>query len=149
MQIISTNKIIINLTAFILFFLIIINVEAKELLRLSINPGKTFYFDVNSIQVSVFEKKLNVRKKITISKKIKLHLKAADELYTVFSDPISTGDSNIFLILSRERSLNKNALGFCGAGYEDYLILVDISNDAINLLDEILIQSCLKSIELK
>jgi hypothetical protein len=38
--------------------------------------------------------------------------------------------------------------GYCGAGYEDYLLLLEISANKIVLRDQFLLQSCLKSISM-
>jgi hypothetical protein len=54
-----------------------------------------------------------------------------------------------FIILSHELS-RPGALGhgYCGGGYEDYLLLIELSGHKIVQLDELLLQSCLKSIDL-
>lgn len=38
--------------------------------------------------------------------------------------------------------------GYCGAGYEDYLLLVEIRGKKLTLKDQFLLQSCLKSISM-
>lgn len=53
----------------------------------------------------------------------------------------------LFIVLSREPSRpNSMGRGYCGAGYEEYLLLIEISREKIELRDQFLLQSCLKSI---
>jgi hypothetical protein len=53
----------------------------------------------------------------------------------------------LFIVLSREPSRpNSIGRGYCGAGYEEYLLLIEISHAKIELRDQFLLQSCLKSI---
>jgi hypothetical protein len=53
----------------------------------------------------------------------------------------------LFIVLSREPSRpNSMGRGYCGAGYEEYLLLIEISRTKIELRDQFLLQSCLKSI---
>jgi hypothetical protein len=55
----------------------------------------------------------------------------------------------LFIVLSREPSRpNSMGRGYCGAGYEEYLLLIEISRSKIELRDQFLLQSCLKSISM-
>lgn len=64
----------------------------------------------------------------------------------VISDK-SDQNGPLFLVLSREPSRpNSMGRGYCGAGYEEYLLLVETSHKKIELRDQFLLQSCLKSI---
>lgn len=55
----------------------------------------------------------------------------------------------LFIVLSREPSRpNSTGRGYCGAGYEEYLLLIEISRAKIELRDQLLLQSCLKSISM-
>lgn len=53
----------------------------------------------------------------------------------------------LFIILVREPSRpGAMGKGYCGAGYEDYLLLIEIRKHELILRDQLLLQSCLKSI---
>ena len=52
------------------------------------------------------------------------------------------------IIISSEPSKNPGGLGFCGAGHEDYALLVEKKKNIVILKDRYLLQSCLKSITL-
>jgi len=55
----------------------------------------------------------------------------------------------LFIVLSREPSRpNSMGRGYCGAGYEEYLLLLEISRTRIELRDQLLLQSCLNSISM-
>lgn len=52
------------------------------------------------------------------------------------------------VLLSRRPSQTSHPEGYCGAGSEDHLILLRYTRGQLVLLDEFLLQSCLKSITL-
>jgi hypothetical protein len=55
----------------------------------------------------------------------------------------------LFIVLSREPSRpNAMGRGYCGAGYEEYLLLIEVTGSKIELRDQFLLQSCLKSISM-
>ena len=83
------------------------------------------------------------RKNYVMSKSFSRHLKHSSEatLINTYGDIRNP----IFLIFTREPSRpNSLGQGYCGAGYEDYLLLAKIENKIISLKDEYLLQSCLK-----
>ena len=57
-------------------------------------------------------------------------------------------NSHFFVVLVREPSKSKRGTGFCGSGFEDYLLLIEAKSKRLSLLDNILLQSCLDSQEL-
>jgi hypothetical protein len=61
----------------------------------------------------------------------------------------SDQNGKLFIVLSREPSRpNSMGRGYCGAGYEEYLLLIEISGAKIELRDQFLLQSCLQSISM-
>jgi hypothetical protein len=88
-------------------------------------------------------KKLNYK----VSDALSSHLMRAYDVRTI-SEKIEK-NGRLFIVLSREPS-RPNALGrgYCGAGYEEYLLLIEISRAKIELRDNFLLQSCLKSISM-
>lgn len=83
------------------------------------------------------------RKNYLMSTSFSRHLKHSSEatLINIYDDTRNP----IFLIFTRESSRpNSLGQGYCGAGYEDYLLLAKIEKKIILLKDEYLLQSCLK-----
>jgi hypothetical protein len=64
----------------------------------------------------------------------------------VFSQ--SVRDHQYLVFISRVPSRTPQSPGYCGAGYEDYLVLLEYDGKKISMQDEFLLQSCLKSIAL-
>lgn len=77
----------------------------------------------------------------TISKR----LAKAIEVKQLTSLANAKGETIILLTrqLSKPTAMGK---GYCGAGFEDYLLLTQITKEKITLLDNIALQSCLNSI---
>jgi hypothetical protein len=70
-------------------------------------------------------------------------LRKADDIKSVAYAKFLTGDR--FVILARVPSRPENrGMGYCGAGYEDYLLLVELRKRTLLLRDQFLLQSCLK-----
>jgi hypothetical protein len=70
------------------------------------------------------------------------HLKRAEDIRLIAYK--STTEISLFIILSHEPSRPGNmGQGYCGAGYEDYLLLVEPSKRKLVLRDKLLLQSCL------
>ena len=55
--------------------------------------------------------------------------------------------SSRWLVL-REPSNSRGGAGFCGAGHEDHLLLVNVANSFVRVTDDFLAQSCLLSISM-
>ena len=88
------------------------------------------------------------RKNYVMSKSFSRHLKQSSEatLINTYGDTRNP----IFLIFTREPSRpNSLGRGYCGAGYEDYLLLAKIEKKIISVKDEYLLQSCLKTKSLR
>lgn len=71
-------------------------------------------------------------------------LDRADEVRTVLIQP--TGRASNVVLLARIPSTAKRGPGFCGAGYEDHLVLLSY-DQRYTFQDDFLLQSCLQSIE--
>jgi hypothetical protein len=85
---------------------------------------------------------------LKIDKALKVLLREADEL--VFLIKINNlSEKKQFLILSREPSRKNRGAGFCGAGYEDFVFLIEVEKNNLLILDKFLLQSCVKSIFLE
>jgi hypothetical protein len=74
-------------------------------------------------------------------------LRPSDEIIPLLST--GSGNSRHLLMLLRTPSTQKRSTGFCGAGHEDSLILVELSGQRMIFKDRLLIQSCVKSLALE
>lgn len=81
-----------------------------------------------------------------MDKGVRQILQRSQELLPVFSQPSEAGDYLVFI--ARIHSKTPQSSGYCGAGYEDHLFLLEYSQKHIALRDDFLLQSCLKSIAL-
>ena len=81
-----------------------------------------------------------------VDKDVRQILQRGQELLPVFSQPNEAGDYLVFI--ARIHSKTPQSSGYCGAGYEDHLVLLEYSEKHIALRDDFLLQSCLKSIAL-
>ena len=71
----------------------------------------------------------------------------ADEVDTILS--LSSEKPEQMILLTRTASNRANPLGYCGAGYEDVLLLISHDGNKYSLHDQFLLQSCLQSITLQ
>ena len=79
----------------------------------------------------------------TKTKKIR---RISDEIIPIFSQASDAG--YYFLLIARIPSKLPQGPGYCGAGYEDHMILLEYNRKRIRLLDDFLLQSCLTAISL-
>jgi hypothetical protein len=70
-------------------------------------------------------------------------LDRADEVRTVLIQPAERG--SYVVLLARVPSTTRRGTGYCGAGYEDHLVLLSY-NQRYTFRDDFLLQSCLQSI---
>lgn len=71
----------------------------------------------------------------------------ADDVIPLFG--ARAGEKQQLLLLARTPSTRQRSTGFCGAGHEDSLVLVELVGTRMVLKDRLLVQSCLKSIALE
>lgn len=72
----------------------------------------------------------------------------ADEAYVLSHDTFPLKNQQAFTAVIRIPSPSKSPEGFCGAGYEDYVLLIGIKGNTAKLKDRILVQSCTNNISL-
>lgn len=73
-------------------------------------------------------------------------LKRSDQVLPLFSKIAREG--HYFVLIARIPSKTPQSTGYCGAGYEDHLILLSYDGKRVVLPDDFLLQSCLKSMVL-
>ncbi len=133
------NCLFILITAFIFQ-----SATATELLFKSPDGGRVT-LNVKKQQVTAKDDQNSIAYKVAPS--ISKHLKRAEDVRLI-GNP-SNPESPIFIVMTREPSRpNAMGRGYCGAGYEDYLLLVEILEQKLFLRDRFLLQSCLKSISM-
>lgn len=142
---IKSKKISLQNCLFIFFTAFIVqSATAAELLLKSPNGGRV---TLNVKKQQVIAK--DTQNKITyeVAAGISKHLKQAEDVRLV-GNP-SNLESQLFIMMTREPSRpSAMGRGYCGAGYEDYLLLVEILGRKLLLRDQFLLQSCLKSISM-
>ncbi len=147
MQIILTSK--ISIIAIILIsFSFNVNADSfpGEPIVLNLNEGSNV--TITSKRKIIYAEYHNDKssKLIKLNDDLTSHLTKTDE--AVFILKVHS-NRDLFVVLSREPSKQNRTASFCGAGYEDYLILIEATKKRILLLDKLLLQSCLKSILLQ
>ncbi len=117
---------------------------ATELLLQSPDGGRVT-LNVKKQKVTARDNQNNIAYEVATG--ISKHLKRAGDVRLVGGP--SNPESQLFIVMTREPSRpNAMGQGYCGAGYEDYLLLVEILERKLLLRDRFLLQSCLKSISM-
>lgn len=75
-------------------------------------------------------------------------LKKSEEILPFHSGNSTANGSPFLTAIIRIRSAPDSPDGRCGAGHEDYVLLIGIDGNTARLNDQMLIQSCLKDISL-
>lgn len=144
MQTISTrNKLVYGLTAF--FTSIATPCLAATDFTLSSSRGTSITFNIKNNYASARD----IKKKVTyyIDPRILKSLVQAVAVKQIENKKYAKEETSILLTreLSKPRAMGK---GYCGAGFEDYLLLTQITAKKIVLLDKINLQSCLDGISI-
>ena len=144
MQTIS-KKIRFSTSSAILLMTIIASSAVADDLLLPSSQGPRVVISTKKQRVIAKDKETNIDYKIENA--VSRYLTRADSIRLIANE--SDQKTQLFIILSREPSRpGAMGQGYCGAGYEDYLLLVEMLNRELVLRDQLLLQSCLKSISL-
>lgn len=107
--------------------------------------GTRVVIDVKKPQVFAKDKERKIS--YIIDNVIIRHFIRAEDIRLIENE--SKPEAQLFTVLTREPSRpGAMGQGYCGAGYEDYLLLVEIRGKKLTLKDQFLLQSCLKSISM-
>ena len=118
--------------------------SATDLLLSPRNSGRV---DLNVKKQHVIAKDNEKNITYEVAAAVSQHLARADDIRLVGN--ASNPKAQLFIVMAREPSRPKAmGRGYCGAGYEDYLLLVEIIDRKLLLRDQLLLQSCLKSISM-
>jgi hypothetical protein len=144
MQTIS-KAISISTSTIILLAALISPTATADNLVLPSAKGSRVVIDVKKQQVLAKDKERNISYKIDNA--IAKHFIRAQDIQLIANE--SKPEAQLFIVLTREPSRpNAMGQGYCGAGYEDYLLLVEMLDHKLTLRDQFLLQSCLKSISM-
>jgi hypothetical protein len=88
---------------------------------------------------------------VVVSNAINKAVRDATEILGVGSRAFASDGRTLFVLAVATPSVHRSGLGFCGAGTEDKLLLIEwrAKQGKLVLLDQLQIQSCLRSIALK
>lgn len=109
----------------------------------------------NAQEVTIFGRAGNLMARITgqqapmaMGASLQHRIAAADSLLliTTASFPLGTGQGVV--AVARVPS-STNPMGYCGAGHEDYLVLIKVTETQLLLLDEHLVQSCVGNLSIE
>jgi hypothetical protein len=142
---------LINRTYIFLFILLsALNVFADSFpndpLKLCLNNGSNVTVTQNGKKINARYYKNGSDSYYKVNANLTSHFEKAEEVFFIFK---VQSKKDLFVILTREPSRQNRTTSFCGAGYEDYLILIEVAKNRVSLLDTVLLQSCLKSILLR
>lgn len=116
----------------------------NEQLELNLNKGARVSISLSDKKISAKFHSKKIDRLIETDKILAAHLLRTDEVSYLFKVPSNTRE--LFVVLSREPSRQNRSSGFCGAGYEDFLLLIEVKKKQVVLADKFLLQSCLESI---
>jgi hypothetical protein len=110
-------------------------------LLLPVNEHERIVISVRNSRVSAKDLGENIA--YDVDRATSNHMKQADDIELL---EYRTGvEDRLFVVLVRKFSRpGRMGQGHCGAGYEDYLLLIEPSNRKVMLRDELLLQSCLE-----
>ena len=144
MQTIS-KAISISTSTIILLAALISPTAVADNLVLPSAQGTRVVIDVKKQQVLAKDKERNIS--YSIDNAITRHIIRAEDIQLIANE--SKPEAQLFIVLAREPSRpSAMGQGYCGAGYEDYLLLVEMLGHKLILRDQFLLQSCLKSISM-
>ena len=108
------------------------------------------FFDVNNNLVGIYEKNDIVRvtygdKKIIVDMESKNILSKMDSMTMISKKSFLVNADQFFWSFVRLPSRISNGTGYCGAGFEDFVILFSISKSKLSYIDKLHVQSCVDS----
>lgn len=144
MQIISKRNSFLGCLFIFIATFIVPPVSATDLLLPSpMGGGVAIHVKKQHVFAKDNEKNIVYEVAATVSQ----HLTRADDIRLIRH--AGNPKEQLFIVMVREPSRpNGMGRGYCGAGYEDYLLLVEILEQKLLLRDQLLLQSCLKSISM-
>ena len=106
------------------------------------------FSDVNNNLVSIYSKNGLIRvifseKNISIDRESKNILTKMDSISIISNKSFLISTDQYFWSFIRLPSRNTKGVGYCGAGFEDYIILFSINKNKLTYIDKFRAQSCL------
>lgn len=87
-------------------------------------------------------------KRINLTRALKAQMRGADEAAFLPVNIEIGPQKHARWLVVRSPSRVSGKSGFCGAGHEDWLLLIEVSGLTAKSADQLLVQSCLKSISM-
>lgn len=106
--------------------------------------------DVNNTFISIYAKNGLVRvtysgRNIFVDRESKAVLAKMDSISIISNKAFLVNDGQYFWSFIRLPSRNSNGVGYCGAGFEDFIILFSINKNKLSYIDKYQAQSCLEN----
>jgi hypothetical protein len=122
--------------------------SAEQTLSFTLANGDVLSLSPAHHSPSASLKRVSSTHPVTIDAKTARSLKSADELIALSPRAFPMKGYEAVLLIARVPSQRSNPSGYCGAGHEDYLMLLALEKQRLKLLDDFLVQSCLESMVL-
>ena len=138
----KTNSFFITIILTLLSFNVYADAITSKPLVFNLNDGSNITILTNR---NITKVKNTIPKNCIVAKthgSLTSHLMKADEAFFIFK---IKSNRNLFVVLLREPSNPKHRTGYCGAGFEDFLLLIEITSKEAYLRDQFLLQSCIES----
>jgi hypothetical protein len=120
------------------------HVEAKEKqMSIDFGDGSSVAIDGAGSQVQAKYRDIQPNERVTLDRKLESLLRRSDSFQFLLTG--QNADENLAIIVSSLPSRATGGTGFCGAGHEDFAVLVQKKNQTIFIKDKYLLQSCLQS----
>ena len=146
----NTKKLLFNCSVFFLAVLMTVNISAAEKINVKVSEKASLALQISSKAATGQMLENNKSRNLVVDKNLKKSLLTAAIAYSIGNQALEIEGQTYFLIVTQKMSRELQGKGFCGAGTEDVLRLVQLDKKHKRLVqtDELLIQSCLNNIEI-
>jgi hypothetical protein len=127
--------------------LVCAQVYSSEAITFNVDNGSSLTLDVRKPKVAVALHGDSKDTTLKVSKDLRKLLVAADDVVQLNGVVYADAGQRIFFLVARLPSKTNNTMGYCGAGHEDYLLLIELHPTQLVLDDKLLVQSCLTSLD--
>ena len=146
----NRKKLLFNCSVFFLTVVMSVKISASEKIDVKVSEQASLALQISSKAATGQIVENNKSSNLAIDKNLKKSLLTAASAYSIGNQVIEIESQTYFLIVTQKMSRKLQGAGFCGAGTEDVLRLVQLEKKHKRLVqtDELLIESCLNNIEI-
>lgn len=108
------------------------------------DDGKVIELQITNSKIQI----LNDKKTVLFDRKSKRLFLEMNSISVVSNKTFLIDSNQFFWAVIRKPSKNGNGSGYCGAGFEDFIVLFKIGAGKLQLIDKYLAQSCLLNISI-